>query len=174
MARLFLIDAYNAIYRLWPDVPEDRDRSRRMLVERTQAVLPRHQARTGGVGRVHLAFDTHAGAARTGLRSHSGRVSWLYVRGSADNAILEFVRRHEGESGGHRIVVVTDDRELAGRARQQGARTQRVDAFYGAPDPRFAAPSADETRAGGTPLGAGDFGLPEGPIDLGTWDEEEP
>lgn len=161
MASLALIDAYNVMYRRWRSVPEDRDASRERLVRETAAAL----GGVRGVGRAHLVFDTWAGAARAGLRSRDGRVSWHYAHGSADEAILEHLRRHEGRKAGVSLLVVTDDRELAGRARQLGARTMGVAAFYassGSQPPRV----GRRTPLDGPPLSAQDFGLPEGPITL--------
>jgi predicted RNA-binding protein with PIN domain len=169
VARLLLVDAYNAMFRLFGEVPEDRDEARRHLLRLTRAAALEHRPRGGALERVHLVFDTNPGAERTGLASRSGKVSWLYAEGSADEEIVAYLREHGGRSGGHAITVVTDDRELAGRARQHGASTLSVRAFYGdvveaeePPAPRPPPPSARALP----PLGPADFGLPEGPLDL--------
>jgi hypothetical protein len=164
MRHLVIVDAYNAMYRLLPALPEDRDEGRHQLVERTREAL--RQGALGGVDRVHLVFDTWAGAARTGMRGRQGRVSWHYAEGSADHAILEHMRRHEGARGGVRITVVTNDRELRGRAVQLGARGLDVDAFYAATRRRSAGLPPLRPIDTGPALKPSDFGLPEGEIDL--------
>jgi len=162
---LALVDAYNAAFRLPGKVPEDRDAARRLLVEKAKAVVRRGAVR--GLARVHLVFDTLPGAARAGLAASGGPVSWSYAEGSADEAILDRVREHEARRAGVSLLVVTDDRELAGRARQLGARSMRVGAFFAA------AEEAPEDRVDRPPPGLGprlrasDFDLPEGEIDLG-------
>ncbi len=161
MSSLALIDAYNVMFRRWGSVPEDRDASRTRLLRETAAAL----GRSPRADRAHLVFDTWQGAARAGLRGRDGRVSWHYAHGSADEAILDHLRGHEGRPHGARLLVVTDDRELAGRARQLGARTIGVVAFYAdtgdRPSPRRRGVILD-----GPPFTARDFDLPDGPIDL--------
>ena len=164
MSRLALIDAYNAMYRLLSVVPEDRDTARRLLVARTQAALlagtlqPRAR-------RAHLVFDTWPGAERAGLRDRAGTVSWHYAHGSADEAIIEHLRRHEGRALRPSVVVVTDDRELGGRARQLGATTVGIRAFFTVPPAARSVPTRPGIPGSGS-FDASDFGLPEGPIDL--------
>jgi predicted RNA-binding protein with PIN domain len=161
VSQLALIDAYNAMFRLWSSVPEDRDVSRERLLRLARAALGAHR----GLARAHLVFDTWPGAERTGRRGREGRVSWHYVAGSADDAILEHLRRHEERTAGTRVVVVTDDRELAGRSRQLGARTMGVRLFFReAPAPL--GPSPRPIPLDGPVLGPRDFQLPEGEIDL--------
>lgn len=164
MSRLALIDAYNAMYRLLATVPEDRDVARRLLVARTHEALLAGTLRPRAK-RAHLVFDTWPGAERAGLRDRSGSVSWHYAHGSADEAIIEHLRRHEGRGQRPLVVVVTDDRELAGRARQLGATTVGIRAFFTVP-PRSSSGPPRRAIPGSGSFAASDFGLPEGPIDL--------
>src|SRR5512143_2597251 len=114
MARTFLVDAFNALFRLCAQPPSDADALRRWMVERTQAALG---AQGSERARAHLVFDTStpAGRARAGTHGRAGAVTWSYALGSADEEILRLVRGGDGRDGGNRIVVVTDDRELKGR-----------------------------------------------------------
>ncbi len=170
MARLLLVDAYNAMFRLWPDAPADRDQARRMLVTAAEEALRVSEVARGD-DRVLLVFDAHPGAERAGLQGRGGRVSWRYARGSADDEILEHLRRGEGSAGN--VVVVTDDRELKGRARQLGASTASVGDLFRGPR-RLATPDAPPRGAPvGPPLGPTDFDLPAGEIDLTDPDLED-
>jgi predicted RNA-binding protein with PIN domain len=175
MGRLVLIDAYNVCYRLWPDLTDDPDEVRRRLVRQTEAALRAGGRAVGGIGRALLVFDARPGTVRIGQRSRSGDVGWLYAHGSADDEILDQVHRREGRSGEDRVVVVTDDRELGGRARQRGAKVLGVNAFYAGVRLEGGGAAAARPRppGGGPPLTPRDFGLPEGPIDLDRWDPFE-
>lgn len=77
----------------------------------------------------------------------------------ADEAIVESARRARRAET---VLVVTDDAELAGRARQIGTSTVGVAAFFGPPRPA-ATPrhegDEDKPHVGG--FTAADFGLPE-------------
>ena len=164
MSRLALIDAYNAMYRLLSTVPEDRDVARRLLVARAHDALLAGTLRPRA-NRAHLVFDTWPGAERAGLRDRAGSVSWHYAHGSADEAIIEHLRRHEGRGARPLVVVVTDDRELAGRARQLGATTVGIRAFFTVPTRSSSTPPRRGIPGSGS-FAASDFGLREGPIDL--------
>ena len=85
MSRLVVVDAYNAAWRLFGDLDGDLDAARRRLVERARRASP-GKAIPGGVHRIHLVFDTRPGAYREGLKGRSGRISWHYAIGSADEA----------------------------------------------------------------------------------------
>jgi hypothetical protein len=123
-------------------------------------------------------FDTRKGRERSGTHGRDGPVSWSYAEGSADDAIAEIVRSNEGSDGGAQIVVVTDDRELRGRAKQLGAATSRVHEWF---DDR-AAPSREPgtPRPGASPdprakdFTPEDFGLTGEPIDLDDADPDDP
>jgi len=160
MARTYLVDAHNALYRLFDPAPESADEGRRRLVERAGHALRLHGA---GAARAHLVFDTTpAGRLRAGTHGRDGGVSWSYADGSADEEILRLVRENDGRDAGRQIVVVTDDRELKGRARQLGAEALAVHDWFVAKDVE------EERRAAraGPPLTAADFGMTDDVIDL--------
>lgn len=170
MGRTFLVDAHNALFRLMPDPPRNADAVRRAVVLRAQVAL-----RATGIadGRVHLVFDTgEAGRTLAGAHGRDGAITWSYARGSADEEIVRIVRQHDGRDGDGAITVVTDDRELRGRAAQLGARVVRVHDWF---DARPAAPAGGD-RPGpkvGPPLTPADFGLTDAPIDLLRTDPDE-
>ena len=66
-------------------------------------------------------------------------------------------------------MLVTNDRELGGRAKQLGARTMSVDDFFRG---TAAAPGARPIRYEGLPFTPEDFDLPQGEIDLFDPDED--
>jgi hypothetical protein len=161
--RSFVVDAHNALHRLGRAVPDSAEGQRRALLK---AVRPVVVSRRGGAtgDRVHLVFDAAPGGRHAGTHGRDGSVSWSYAVGSADEAIAGLVREHGGAHAGLPIVVVTDDRELAGRVSQLGAATLGVrDWLSLAPDDDVEEP---RRPAGGPPFTAKDFGLPEGPIPL--------
>ena len=125
MGRLVLVDAWNVLHRLEEAPTDEPDDARRWLVARTLDAVAR-LTMPGGVGLVELVFDSREDALRTGRTSREGTVRWTYAHGSADEAIVERVRDSDGRAEGRRILVVTDDRELARRVRQLGATTRGV------------------------------------------------
>lgn len=160
MARTFLVDAHNALFRLWPDPPRNAESVRRAVVVRAQGAL-----RATGIAdaRAHLVFDTaEQGRTLAGTHGRDGAVTWSYATGSADEEIVRLVRQHEGRDADGPITVITDDRELRGRASQLGARVVRVHAWFDATPP---APDRPTYRTG-PPFTPADFGLTDGPIDL--------
>ncbi len=169
MARTFLIDAHNALYRLYDPAPANADAGRRAVVDRAKEAL---RARGGaGTGeRAHLVFDTAAaGRHRAGAHGRDGAVSWSYADGSADEEILRLVRGNDAKDEGARLVVVTDDRELRGRAAQLGAAVLRVEEWFSARDARPGGRSAK----GSPPLTPSDFGFADDTIDLDHVDPDE-
>lgn len=160
MARTFLVDAHNALFRLLDDPPRSADAVRRAVVLRAKDAL-----RATGLSdaRAHLVFDTaDLGRTLAGTHGRDGGVSWSYAAGSADEEIVRLVRQHEGRDADGPLTVITDDRELRGRASQLGARVVRVHDWFDA-KPAAAARPAPRT---GPPLTAKDFGMSDAPIDL--------
>lgn len=166
MSRTVLVDAHNALFRLWPSPPASGEGVRHAVVVRAKAALA---SRGDPDAQAHLVFDTtEAGRARAGTHGRDGAVTWSYARGSADEEIVRLVRQHEGRGGdGAPLTVVTDDRELRGRVRQLGARVARVHEWF-APPPGGAGGAGASARAArtGPPLTPADFGMSDAPIDL--------
>jgi hypothetical protein len=174
VARTYLVDAHNALFRLWPQPPTSGDAVRNAVVVRAKEALRRHGG--GGSGpaaratgaTAHLVFDTaHGGRQRAGTHGKDGAVSWSYADGSADEEIVRLVREHTGHHGGGAISVVTDDRELRGRAAQLGAEVLRVHDWFSSTSEKGSAPDR-RSSLDGPPLTAADFGLTTDAIDLGT------
>ena len=140
---LVLVDGHNAIHALGL-TRGGHEAARSELVLRV--------AEEGAEAEVF--FD--ARSAPKGL-PEAGREHGVVVRfcrrGPADEAILARLRA----GGAREFLVVTDDRELAGRARQLGAGTKAVREFF----TERAPPPAEEKRPGGRDFAPGDFGLPE-------------
>ncbi|MDA3962661.1 MAG: NYN domain-containing protein [Planctomycetota bacterium] len=114
--RRLLLDGHNILHqhpefrRFMLDEPE---RGRRALEQALQ-----------GTARCHLFYDGGPGGAAS--RTHRRGLDIHYSgAGSADDAIVAALRA----GGGSGCDVVTDDRELAGRARAHGARVLAVGGF---------------------------------------------
>ena len=169
MPKHYLVDGHNALYRLLGEPPAEPDAARALLVRRAVARLrTRRGAATGG-DLAHVVFDSDASNPRAGTHGKDGAVSWSYARGSADEAIVALVRAHEGKAGALPICVVTDDRELRGRAAQLGAATVSVRSWFGDPDEP---PPREPPRTAGPPMTPADFGLPA-TLDLDAIDPDE-
>jgi hypothetical protein len=155
----YLLDAHTVLHRALPGAgaDDDLDRRRRLL-----AAAARRRLGANG-DRVHLVFDAAPGAVRAGTSGRDGPVSWEYARGSADDAIVAWLRREEPRRGD--VVVVTDDRELSGRARQLGARVLAARGLFPARAP--ASPAAPPAAGPALPpMRPSDFGLPDTSVDL--------
>jgi hypothetical protein len=160
MSVTFLVDAHNALFRLWAEPPENAETARRLVVDRAKEAL-RRRGVAGAVA--HLVFDTTpAGRQRAGTFGRDGAVTWSYADGSADEEIVRLVRENDAQDGGRRIAVVSDDRELRGRASQLSAEVLRVHDWFEAKDVE----AEREASKAGPPMSAADFGMTEGAIDL--------
>ena len=157
-----LVDGHNAIFRLGLAGADAAG---------LRAELLRRVARVASQATVF--FDAQGSSVSAPSVEREGGLDVRFCRGAeADEAILEAVRA-AAQPG--QLLVVSDDRELAGRARQLGARSAGVREFLepkgaaDAPDPEPAAPrgaARDDRR-----YTAADFGLPS-VIDLrapGAW-----
>lgn len=161
MSRWFLVDAHNALHALERAVPESAEAQRKVLLSRVKEAL---KSRKGGVARgdrVHLVFDAAKGGAHAGTEGRDGVVSWSYAHGSADDEIVEILRAGGGKREGMDIVLVSDDRELRGRASQLGSKALHVHEWFAGRDEE----AARRAEASGPPLTPADFGLPD-TIDL--------
>src|SRR5690348_11042516 len=143
-----LVDGHNAIGRLGITAADDEGR-RRALLARVARVTTDATVFFDAQGAPALApsVDREAGP----------HVRFCRTR-EADEEILAFVR---GAAQPAALLVVTDDREVSGRARQAGAKTSSVaDFFAAAPAPEAEEPRARPGGPGGRPMTAADFGLP--------------
>ena len=145
-----LVDGHNAIFRLGLNgaTPED---TRRLLLKRVLRVTSEATVFFDALGAPLLAPET----------AREGGLAVRFCRGvEADQVMLDVVRESARPS---ELLLVSDDRELAGRARQLGARTTSVGQFLGSagdeePPPR--GPRAASRPADLRPFRAEDFGLP--------------
>ncbi|MHC4548281.1 MAG: NYN domain-containing protein [Planctomycetota bacterium] len=136
-----LIDGHNALGALRVRA-ETHEAMRETLLRRVAAASPQ----------ATVFFDA-PGSSAPGRRFG---VQVRYCR-DADAAILEAVR--EAEAPG-RLVVVTDDREVAGRAAQLGAQVMNVAQFFGPPE--ATAPTGRRRPPPARPrFTPRDFGLPD-------------
>ncbi|MHC4389819.1 MAG: NYN domain-containing protein [Planctomycetota bacterium] len=119
---IFLVDGYNYLHRarlLGGDLRRAR-----------LALLGRLSVLAGDRNRVHVVWDAERGTREGtaprdgGVLESRGRVESVFARNcTADDEILAWIRSSEKAAS---LCVVTDDRELFGRAEQLGARTMRV------------------------------------------------
>lgn len=171
MPHTFLVDGHNALHQLCATPPANADAARHLVIERARATLAVRRP----TERAHVVFDTSpAGKVRAGTHGRDGAVSWSYADGSADEEIVRLVREGGGRDAGREIVVVTDDRELRGRAIQLGAKAVRVHAWFAAKDAEVERRA--ERAPGGKalpPLTAADFGFASDAIDLDAVDPDD-
>jgi hypothetical protein len=142
-----LVDGHNAIHRLGIRVGP-HEAARRALLRRVASLAP------GAV----VFFDARGAPATAPGDAREEGVRVRYCRATeADQELVETVRAAAEPS---RLLVVTDDLELARRVRQLRARTASVASFFREDEAKPSDPSA-----GVGPFRAADFGLPE-TIDL--------
>ena len=144
-----VVDGHNAIGRLGITAADDEGR-RRVLLARVARVTTD----------ATVFFDAQGAPPLAPTVDREGGLDVRFSRArEADEEILAFVRA-AAQPGA--LLVVTDDRELSGRARQAGAKASGVAEFFASAP----APAAQEPRArapggaGGRPMTAADFGLP--------------
>ena len=171
MPHTFLVDGHNALHQLVETPPSNADAARQLVIGRVRATLAVRRP----TERAHVVFDTTpAGRMRAGTHGRDGAVSWSYADGSADEEILRLVRDGGGKDAGREIVVVTDDRELRGRAVQLGAKALKVHAWFEAKDAEVERKA--ERAPGGKslpPLTPADFGFTQDAIDLDRLDPDD-
>ena len=112
------IDGYNVILGLAMAPERSLEQRRDQLVRRCAALARR----------CWVVFDSRERPLPSETHARHGRVRVEFARDgrSADEVIL---RRLERTKDARTCVLVTDDRELAGRARARGARSLGVAAF---------------------------------------------
>lgn len=150
-----LVDGHNAIAALKVG-GKTHEEKRRNLLRRVAELAPQ----------ATVFFDARRAPAGVMDTMSEAGVTVRYCRGDeADKAIVETVRR-AGAPG--QIIVVTNDREVAGRATQLGARALAVQDFFGPQGPLKPPGRRPPKKPEFT---AKDFGLPE-EIDLSDPDGE--
>lgn len=107
----YLIDGYNYLHRAQLLAGKDLEGARRLLVRRVAPLG----------GKVTVVWDARHGPQGAG-RETVRNVTSIFAR-SADERILALLR---GAADPAACCVVTDDREVAGRARQLRARSLSV------------------------------------------------
>ena len=112
------IDGYNVVKRKKMDERVSLEQAREHLLRRV-----------GAFARVVVWFDAKAKKGSS-TESPSASVTVKYVTGTADDAIVDGLRRHKDPRS---VVVVTDDLALAVRCRQLGAAHVDVDAWFANP-----------------------------------------
>jgi predicted RNA-binding protein with PIN domain len=150
-----LIDGHNAMGALKVG-GKTHEEKRRNLLRRVSALAPQ----------ATVFFDAQRAPAGTMETMSELGVTVRYCRTTeADHAIIGAVR-NAGAPG--QIIVVTNDREVAGKATQLGARALSVQDFFGPRSP-LAPPGRRPPKK--PEFTAKDFGLPD-EIDLSDPDED--
>jgi len=105
----FIVDAYNAVRRLLPDMPSDLGQARQALESRLRAF----QRCLGRGARILLVYDGSRGLQAPPRRDKAFEVYFARPPQKADDLILGLCRRLEGEGEIH--VVTSDVTDIAGR-----------------------------------------------------------
>jgi (2Fe-2S) ferredoxin/predicted RNA-binding protein with PIN domain len=154
-----VVDGHNVIGRLGL-AASDRESERRAVLRRVLDVT----------ADATVFFDARGAPAAAPTITREGGLDVRFCRArDADEDIVAFVREAKRPE---MLVVVTDDRELARRSRQLGAKTSAVAAFFAStqrgqtPLSRSATGTTPDVAGGGGSGGGGprmtaaDFGLP--------------
>jgi predicted RNA-binding protein with PIN domain len=145
-----LIDGHNAMAALKVG-GKTHEAQRRNLLRRVAETAPQ----------AIVFFDARRAPVGTMDAMSELGVSVRYCRGrEADTAILDIVR---SASAPAQIIVVTNDREVAGKATQLGARSLAVKDFFGPRSPLEKPGKAPPKKPEFTPQ---DFGFSSDEIDL--------
>ncbi len=156
-----LVDGHNAMYALGIEHGKHENR-RRYLLDRVRAIEPR----------ATVFFDArNAPAGLPPVASESGlRVVYCQER-EADHEIIDTVRDADEP---REFLVVSNDREVTGRCRQLGARTESIAEFFDRPERRTMTTTGPAPRVPSeipaarplTPLRDGDGELTPADFDL--------
>jgi predicted RNA-binding protein with PIN domain len=150
-----LIDGHNAMGALKVG-GKTHEEKRRNLLRRVAEIAPQ----------ATVFFDAARAPAGTMETLAELGVTVRYCRNmEADAAILGTVRATAAPG---QLIVVTNDREVAGRATQLGARALRIEEFFG---PRSPLPRPGQRPPPKPEFTPQDFGLPD-EIDLSDPDED--
>ena len=105
----FIVDAYNVVRRILPDMPSDLQKARQALESRLRAF----QRCLGRGTRILLVYDGSRGLPAPPRRDKVFEVYFARPPRKADDLILDLCRRLEGEGEIH--VVTSDVTDIAGR-----------------------------------------------------------
>ena len=124
--KIALVDGYNVIMRhhIWRGIfKRNQDQARSALL----SYCAEWKVRRGDIYDFIVIFDGGP-ATRGNMMPHAPHVRALFTRGgeTADDHIIAMLR--QGAYGGNHVVV-SDDREVAGKARALGAEVVSVNAF---------------------------------------------
>lgn len=152
-----LVDGHNAIHRLGLHAAT-REGERHALLDRVRRLD----------ARATVFFDALHGSVLGGGPGREHGVAVRYCqRDIADHEIVREVRTLLERDAREPVLVVTDDHELAGRARQVGAQARGVEDWFGVRDEVALPPPSAARGPQDKPLSAADFGFAPGtPIDL--------
>jgi YacP-like NYN domain-containing protein len=147
--REVVVDGHNAAHRL--RLAGGSASVREQVVRRARAAAVRGTA-------VTVFFDGHPAAGEFGGTEHGGVTLRFSGDAEADDAIVDHLRRVQRPDN---VTIVTDDRGLARRAEQIGAKTSGIDRFFGAPSKSPGRREHAEDKSAPAGLTAADFGLPD-------------
>ena len=127
MKRIFILDGYNVIHR----VPELESRLVSGLDRARQALIVRCAEwfrRRGDIQQLRIVFDGDSSVGHDAHEMvHGIRVVYSETGETADERILSMLGdTHPPQA----YVVVSDDREVTGRSRRQGASVMSAAAFF--------------------------------------------
>ena len=117
----YWIDGYNFLFRITKDYK---------TLQRQKNQILTHLEAFAATFHLHLTFifDGKHKAPAEALRGHLRAVEIIYTpeSQSADDFILEHIQYHSKPS---QVTVVSSDREVSGKSKQFGAKTQTIQEF---------------------------------------------
>ncbi len=117
----YWIDGYNFLFRITKDYKTLQRQKNQILISLEAWSKAFH---------LHLTFifDGKHKAPAEAIRGHLRNIEIIYTHEgqSADSYIIEHVEHHSKPS---QIIVVSSDREVLGKSKQLGAKTQTIEEF---------------------------------------------